>query len=142
MVADRYRGWETIHIVMDNYSTHTSNQTDGVIEELDGKIKRHFLPPYSPEANRIERVWWDVHDNVTRNHRCDDLEELLEEVYNYLRTRSYEGIDTAALRRAASRRLGLNYVKKRFIVGTMVRKETVLARNIYDGRLIETGDRA
>jgi transposase len=80
MVADRYRGWETVHLVMDNYSTHTSNQTDRVIEELDGHLQRHFLPPYCPEANPIERVWWDVHDNVTRNHRCDSLQSLLEEV--------------------------------------------------------------
>ncbi len=24
----------------------------------------HFLPPYCPSANRIERVWWDVHAEV------------------------------------------------------------------------------
>ena len=102
MVADRYRGWGTIHLVMDNYSTHTSNQTDRVIDDLDGKLERHFLPPYTPEANPIERVWWDVHDNVTRNHRHDTLDELLVEVYDYLRTRSYEGIEAAVLRRQAA----------------------------------------
>lgn len=102
MVADRYRGWDTIHLVMDNYSTHHSNQTDAIIDEFDGKLQRHFLPKYCPEANPIERVWWDLHDNVTRNHRCDSLEELLEEVYDYLRTRAYEGVDPAALRRQAA----------------------------------------
>lgn len=102
MVADRYRGWGTIHMVMDNYSTHTSHQTDAVIEEFDGKLKRHFLPTYTPEANPIERVWWDVHDNVTRNHRHDTLDELLVDVYDYLRTRSYEGIEAASLRRQAA----------------------------------------
>ena len=28
----------------------------------------HFLPPYCPDHNRIERLWKDLHDNVTRNH--------------------------------------------------------------------------
>lgn len=102
MVADRYRRWPTIHLVMDNYSTHTSNQTDRVIEEFDGKLQRHFLPPYCPEANPIERVWWDVHEHVTRNHRHDSFDELLEEVYHYLRTRSYQGLDAAKLRRSAA----------------------------------------
>ena len=102
MVVDRYRGWQTVRLVMDNYSTHTSNQIDRVIEEFDGKLERHFLPAYCPEANPIERVWWDVHDNVTRNHRCDGLDELLEKVYDYLRIRAYEGIEPATLRRQAA----------------------------------------
>jgi transposase len=29
----------------------------------------HFLPPYCPDDNRIERLWKDLHDNVTRNHK-------------------------------------------------------------------------
>ena len=36
----------------------------------------HFLPPYCPDANRIERVWQDLHANVTRNHRCKSLKAL------------------------------------------------------------------
>jgi transposase len=49
-------------------------------------IKLHFLPPYCPDHNRIERVWKDLHDNVTRNHRCAGMEELMSEVRFYLRT--------------------------------------------------------
>lgn len=97
MVADRYRGWETIPLVMDNDPTHTSKQTDRVIEEFDGKLKRQFLPKYcrgQPHRTCL--------DNVTRNHRCDHLDELLEQVYHYLRTRAYEGIEPATLRRQAA----------------------------------------
>jgi transposase len=36
------------------------------------------LPPYCPDANRIERVWQDLHANVTRNHRCKTLAQLLD----------------------------------------------------------------
>ena len=41
-----------------------------VKNELTGKVVLHFLPPYCPDDNRIERVWLDLHANVTRNHRC------------------------------------------------------------------------
>nr|WP_253816460.1 transposase [Myxococcus xanthus] len=33
------------------------------------RIVLHFLPPDCPEANRIERVWLDLHANAARNHR-------------------------------------------------------------------------
>jgi putative transposase len=43
-----------------------------------------LLPPYSPDLNPIERVWWHLHENITRNHRCQDLSELLDQVFTWL----------------------------------------------------------
>lgn len=45
----------------------------------------HFLPPYCPNDNRIERVWLDLHANVTRNYRCKSIEELMAHVFAFLR---------------------------------------------------------
>jgi transposase len=47
-------------------------------------IVLHFLPPYCPDANRIERVWQDLHANVTRNHRCKTLNQLLDNARRHL----------------------------------------------------------
>ncbi|APR79019.1 Mobile element protein [Minicystis rosea] len=44
----------------------------------------HFLPPYCPDANRIERVWQDFHANVTRNHRCKAMTQLLDNAREYV----------------------------------------------------------
>ena len=41
------------------------------------RIELHFLPKYSPDCNPIERVWWNLHDRVTRHHRCETMVELL-----------------------------------------------------------------
>ena len=41
--------------------------------------------PYCPDDNRIERVWLDLHANVTRNHRCRTIEELMVQVAAFLR---------------------------------------------------------
>jgi hypothetical protein len=38
--------------------------------------------------NKIERVWQDLHANVTRNHRCANMTELMDEVRYYLRKRN------------------------------------------------------
>ena len=52
------------------------------------RLRLHFLPPYCPDHNRIERIWKDLHDNVTRNHRCVSMEDLMVEVRCYLATRN------------------------------------------------------
>ncbi|WP_167594370.1 hypothetical protein [Corallococcus coralloides] len=63
----------------------------------------HFLPPYCPEGNRSERVWWHAHANVTRNHRCKKMEALLAEVDAYLDTRNSQKTASPLLRAAPAR---------------------------------------
>jgi len=79
---------KVIHVVLDNFKIHDSRASRAALEELQGRVVLHFLPPYSPEGNKIERLWLDVHANVTRNHRCQDMPELMANVYSYLRNRN------------------------------------------------------
>jgi transposase len=80
-----------IHVILDNYSIHHTQQVTTTLETPKGqRIKLHFLPPYCPDHNRIERTWQDLHANVTRNHRCKSMEELMQQVHNYLRDRNQE----------------------------------------------------
>lgn len=76
-----------IHVVVDNYSIHDSRQTQLALKSTP-RIRLHFLPPYSPEFNPIERVWLDLHAEVTRNHRCQTMDHLMDEVEHYLRYRN------------------------------------------------------
>lgn len=78
-----YRYAKRIHVLVDNYSIHSSRQTTLALAGLP-RITLHFLPPYSPEFNPTERVWLDLHAEVTRNHRCPTIDELLVEVEDYL----------------------------------------------------------
>ena len=74
-------------IILDNYSIHSSHRTRIALASLGDKVRLHFLTPYCPDHNRIERVWRDLHDNITRNHRCRTMNELMKEVRAYLQTR-------------------------------------------------------
>lgn len=76
-----------IHVVLDNFSIHHSRQTRAWLAEYGRRLVLHFLPPYCPEANKIERLWLDVHANVTRNHRCHSMEELIDNLIAYLTIR-------------------------------------------------------
>jgi transposase len=73
-----------IHVVLDNYRIHDSKITRMAIAGFGGRIRLHFLPPYCPNHNRIERYWEDLHANVTRNHTCPDMDALLIELREYI----------------------------------------------------------
>ena len=47
----------------------------------------HYLPSYSPDCNPVERVWWHLREEITRNHSCQTLEELVELVFAWLEGR-------------------------------------------------------
>lgn len=77
----------TIHLVLDNFRIHSSRAVVAAQQRWGERVRLHFLPPYCPDHNRIERLWKDLHDNVTRNHQCRTMEELLPKVRNYLNQR-------------------------------------------------------
>jgi transposase len=87
MALRDYPQAKCIHVILDNFRIHDSQKARLAVAALDGKVKLHFLPPYCPDYNAIERVWKDLHDNVTRNHRCKTMQELMTEVYAYLERR-------------------------------------------------------
>ena len=78
----------TVHVVLDNFRIHDSRAARAAVESLAGRVVLHFLPPYCPDHNRIERTWRDLHDNVTRNHTCRDMGGLMAEVTAYLHARN------------------------------------------------------
>jgi transposase len=84
LVAAAYPRAKRIHLILDNYGIHSAHATNAALAALGGRVVLHFLPPYCPDANRIERVWQDLHANVTRNHRCKNMNELLTKARRYL----------------------------------------------------------
>jgi len=78
-----------LHLILDNYRIHSSTIVHAALGGyLAGKVELHFLPPYCPDHNKIERVWKDLHANVTRNHRCRGMAHLMQEVHYYLQKRN------------------------------------------------------
>jgi transposase len=89
-----------IHVILDNFKIHDSQATRAAVTALGGRVVLHPLPPYCPDDNRIERTWKDLHDNVTRNHKCPTMEELMREVIDYIRRRNRQNV--RASRQAAA----------------------------------------
>lgn len=92
----------TIHLILDNYIIHKSKKTQAFIANAGGRIRLHFLPPYSPKHNSIERVWWNLHEHVTRNHRHPDIGSLMAATRAYLQRYHDVGVHRASLAREAA----------------------------------------
>ena len=91
-----------IQLILDNYGIHDSLQVRLAMKSAAAeKLELHFLPPYCPDHNRIERIWKDLHDNVTRNHRCTTMDELMADVRSYLAARNRCGRHTYARTKVA-----------------------------------------
>ena len=86
-LLETYDRTETIHVILDNYIIHKSRVTQAWLAEFGDRIRLHFLPPHCPSENRIERLWLDLHANVTRNHRQKTIDALLDRVHGYLAER-------------------------------------------------------
>jgi len=89
-LLETYRGAAMIHVVLDNFRIHSSKQVQAWMKQNGQRIRLHFLPPYCPDHNKIERKWRDLHAAVTRNHRCKTIEELMRNVERWLKERNRE----------------------------------------------------
>lgn len=83
----RLRRYRTIHVICDNATFHDSRVVREYLVDQGRRIVIHFLPKYSPDLNPIERIWWHLHDEITRNHRCRSMDELLDLVFEWLQHR-------------------------------------------------------
>lgn len=83
-LCDQFHAYKVIHLIVDNYITHTSKITQKAVDSKKGKVQLHFLPPYCPKHNPIERLWRDLHARVTRNHQCKTIRKLMVNVTRFL----------------------------------------------------------
>ena len=58
-----------IHVYLDNARYHHARMVREWLAGEGARITLHFIPPYSPHLNPIERLWGVMHRNVTHN-RC------------------------------------------------------------------------
>ena len=97
-----YRRAPRLHRVLDNYIIHKAHVVTRHLASLNGRIVLHFLPPYPPDDDVIERRWKQMHAHVTRNHRHKHLDTLVEAVQNFLHNaQPFPGTKVSTLRAAA-----------------------------------------
>jgi putative transposase len=100
-----FRHYKVIHVVCDNLNTHKPEKSLRVREYLAAwghRVMLHYLPTYAPDCNPIERVWWRLHEAVTRNHRCESMEELLDLTFRWFRCRTHFRVESSVYEQKAT----------------------------------------
>jgi putative transposase len=97
-----FRRYRRIHVICDNARFHTvagSRLVGEYLAEHGDRIVLHYLPSYSPQHNPIERVWWHLHEEITRNHTCRGIEELIGLTMDWIENRGAFQIEGAMYER-------------------------------------------
>lgn len=82
-IRKQYRRAKTIRLIADNYVIHKSSVTQTFLTH-NPKFKLLFQPVYHPWVNRIELVWKQLHDKITRNHRYSTMNQLMNGVRKFM----------------------------------------------------------
>ena len=70
-------------MVLDNYIIHKSRKAQRWLKD-NPKFELLFQPAWHPWVNEVEKLWRQMHETVTRNHRCATMDELLQHVTRFL----------------------------------------------------------
>lgn len=73
-----------VHVILDNAGPHKDEGVQAFAKELG--IKLHYLPPYSPNLNPIERVWKLLHEDVRYNKYYSTILEFTDATLGFLKS--------------------------------------------------------
>jgi transposase len=71
------RGDRKMVVILDNARYHHASLHEAWRQEVGGHFRLHFLPPYSPELNPIERVWKLIRRRCLHNRYFAVLDEVI-----------------------------------------------------------------
>src|ERR1700693_4959240 len=74
-----------IHVFLDNARYHHAKLVQEWLSRPGCRIKLHFIPPYCPHLNPIERLWGVMHRNVTHNRTYATCAQFADAPLGFLR---------------------------------------------------------
>jgi len=72
-----------VHLIWDNAGYHRNDEVKDFAKVLG--IKWHYIPPYSPNLNPVERIWKMMHESVRHNQYDGTSHEFTEATLGFLR---------------------------------------------------------
>jgi transposase len=74
-----------IHVFLDNARYHHARVVRQWMEKTKSRIKLHFLPPYAPHLNPIERLWGVMHQYVTHNMFYEKFNDFADAILAFFK---------------------------------------------------------
>lgn len=76
-----YPGASIVHVILDQAGYHRSEETQNAAKEKG--IELHFLPPYSPNLNPIERLWKVMNEECRHNTFFSSAKEFRKAISDF-----------------------------------------------------------
>ena len=80
---------QRIVMVLDNAKIHHAKLLTGFLESNKGHLHLLFLPPYSPNLNKIEELWGWLKNAVINNvffHTKDEIQQAVQKFVQWIST--------------------------------------------------------
>jgi transposase len=90
-----------IHVILDNAAAHKNHKLTDYLK--DSRIRLHYLPPYSPNLNPIERLWKVFREMTLYNRYFDTCWDFFAEVREFFADRVHK------IRRLLHQRINDNF---------------------------------
>jgi transposase len=85
-ISTAYPNKRSIHVFLDNARYHHAKLVQAWLAEPGCRIRLHFIPTYCPHLNPIERLWGEMHKNVTHNRCHERFADFKDAVLTFLNT--------------------------------------------------------
>lgn len=98
-VLAQYPDGKTV-MILDNARIHHAKMLQGFLEENQSHLELVFLPPYSPNLNKIEELWGWMKDSVINNvffHSRQEIKEAVQKFICWVNTVPQMAIDRLCL---------------------------------------------
>ena len=87
-------------MVLNNARIHHAKLLQSFLEENRERLELVFLPPYSPNLNKIEELWGWMKDSVINNvffHSREEIRSVVQKFVNWVNTVPQKTIDRLCL---------------------------------------------
>ena len=84
IIDGQYPGQDTIRLVLDNHSAHTSKETQRYLASRPGRFEFVFTPKHGSWLNLVESFFGKMARQFLREIRVNSKEELISRIYKYI----------------------------------------------------------
>ena len=98
-VLEQYPDGKTV-MILDNARIHHAKLLQGFLEENRERLELVFLPPYSPNLNKIEELWGWMKDSVINNvffHSRQEIRAAVQKFINWVNSVPQKTVDLLCL---------------------------------------------
>ena len=98
-VLEQYPDGKTV-MILDNARIHHAKLLQGFLEENKERLELVFLPPYSPNLNKIEELWGWMKDSVINNvffHSRQEIRAAVQKFINWVNSVPQKTVDRLCL---------------------------------------------